>query len=93
MLAHDLYGVVRSHTAGKSKKKEGLGACSHPVWDQPRSVATVVSEKELKQKEDDVPPHVGWRHRKRSCLAAWRCRPLWPGLGLAGSQHTLTKLT
>ena len=24
---------------------------------------------------------------------AWRCRPLWPGLGLADSQHTLTKLT
>ena len=29
-----------------------------------------MSEKELKQKEDDVPPHVGWRHRKRHC-ASW----------------------
>ena len=30
-----------------------------------------MSEKELiKQKEDDAPPHVGWRHLKRHC-SSW----------------------
>ena len=29
-----------------------------------------MSEKGLTHKEDDAPPHVGWRHRKRHC-ASW----------------------
>ena len=48
--------------------KEQCG--THARWGEARERATVVSEKELKQKEDDAPPHVGWRHRKRHC-ASW----------------------
>ena len=48
--------------------KEQCG--THARWGEARERATVVSEKELKKKEDDAPPHVGWRHRKRHC-ASW----------------------
>ena len=48
--------------------KEQCG--THARWGEARERATVVSEKELKKKEDDAPPHVWWRHRKRHC-ASW----------------------
>ena len=50
-----------------------------PGVGEPGSVATLVSEKELKKK-DDVPPHVGWRHRRRHARNS-------------GRHSTLTKLT
>ena len=55
------------HTAASWSPKSSVVLT--PGVGEPGSVATVVSEKELKKK-DDAPPHVGWRHRKRHC-ATW----------------------
>ena len=67
---HHRAGSVRSRTATQQLLVSNEQCGTHARSGRgPGSVATVVSEKELKKK-DGAWADVGWRHRKRQC-ASW----------------------